>query len=203
MLDARRPTRYRYGLIPTAWYPTALALSSDGRYLYVLDSKGVNGWGILQRVDLKRTYLVRATLDALRYTRTPSVARFNPIIPPLRSNKRSIAINRVVYIAVGPQTYDATFGDLKDDSGNPHGNGDADLTIYPQSVTPNLHALARSYALADNFYASDEDVEVAKQFATAGDATLYQQLLAQPAGSLADGRSRRRSRRLRPRGIFL
>ncbi len=178
VLDARRPTRYRYGLIPTGWYPTAIALSPDGRYLYVLDSKGVNGWGLLQRIDLKRTYLVRATLDALRYTRTPFVARFNPIIPPLRSNKRSVAINHVVYIAVGGQSYDATFGDLKDESGNPHGNGNAGLTVYPESVTPNLHALARSYALADNFYASDEDVEVAKQFATAGDATLYQQLLA-------------------------
>ncbi|MBV9332616.1 MAG: YncE family protein, partial [Candidatus Eremiobacteraeota bacterium] len=57
VLDAQRQTRYRYGLIPTAWYPTALALSRDGRYLYILDSKGVNGWGLLQRVDLKRTYL--------------------------------------------------------------------------------------------------------------------------------------------------
>ena len=47
VLDARRPTRYRYGLIPTAWYPTALALSRDGRYLYVVNGKGVNGWGAL------------------------------------------------------------------------------------------------------------------------------------------------------------
>ncbi len=47
------------GLIPTGWYPTALALSHDGRYLYVLNAKGVDGWRPLQRVDLKRTYLVR------------------------------------------------------------------------------------------------------------------------------------------------
>ena len=66
-----RPTRYRYGLIPTAWYPTALALSRDGRYLYVVNSKGVNGWGVLQRIDLKHTSLVKATLAALRYNRTP------------------------------------------------------------------------------------------------------------------------------------
>jgi YVTN family beta-propeller protein len=178
VLDARRSTRYRYGLIPTAWYPTALALSRDGRYLYVLDSKGVNGWGILQRVDLRRTYLVRTTLDALHYNRVPTVAQFNPVIPPLRSNKRSEVIDRVVYIAVGSQSYDATFGDLKDDSGNPHGNGDADLSLYPESVTPNLHALARTYALADNFYASDADSDVVKEFAMAGDATLYQQLVA-------------------------
>ncbi len=178
VLDAQRQTRYRYGLIPTAWYPTALALSRDGRYLYILDSKGVNGWGLLQRVDLKRTYLVRATLDALRYNRTPTVAKFDPVIPPLRSNKRSEAIDHVVYVATGALSYDAVFGDLIDASGNPHGNGDANLSVYPASTTPNLHALAQSYALADNFYASDANPDVAKEFAAAGQATLYQQLVA-------------------------
>lgn len=178
VLDARRPTRYRYGLIPTAWYPTALALTRDGRYLYVVSSKGVNGWGLLQRVDLKHTSLVKATLSALRYNRTPSVAQFNPVIPPLRSAKPSDVIDHVVYIALGAQSYDAIFGDLKDDAGSAHGNGDASLALYPESMTPNLHALARTYALADNFYASDGDAAIAKQYATAADATLYQQLLA-------------------------
>ena len=178
VLDARRATRYRYGLIPTGWYPTALALSRNGRYLFAVGSKGVNGWGMLQRIDLKHTSLVKATLAALRYNRTPGVAQFNPVIPPLRSNKRSEVIDHVVYIAVGPQGYDATFGDLKDDAGSPRGNGDASLSLYPESVTPNLHALARTYALADNFYAPDGDVDIAKEFATASDATLYQQLVA-------------------------
>lgn len=178
VLDARRSTRYRYGLIPTGWYPTALALSHDGRYLYILNTKGVNGWGMLQRVDLKRTYLVRATLDALRYSRTPEIARFNPVIPPLRSNKSSESIDHVVYVSVGTNSYDEIFGDLRDTSGNVYGNGDPNANVYPESVTPNLHALARTYALADNFYAADADADVAKQFATAGEATLYQQLLA-------------------------
>jgi YVTN family beta-propeller protein len=178
VLDALKPARYRYGLIPTAWYPTALSLSGDGRYLYVVASKGVNGWGLLQRIDLKRTSLVKATLATLRYNRTPGVAQFNAVIPPLRSNKRSEVIDHVVYVSVGPQGYDAIFGDLKDGAGSPRGNGDAALSLYPESVTPNLHALARSYALADNFYASDQDADVAKQFATASDATLYQQLVA-------------------------
>lgn len=176
VLDARKPARYRYGLIPTAWYPSAMALSGDGRYLYVVASKGVDGWGVLQRIDLKHTSLVKATLAALRYNRTPHVAEFNPVIPPLRSNKRSEVIDHVVYIAIGTQSYDAMLGDLKDDAGNPHGNGDVSLLRYPESVTPNLHALARAYGLAENFYASDADLDISKQFATAADATLYQQL---------------------------
>ena len=185
VLDAQRTTRYRYGLIPTGWYPTALALSHDGRYLYVLDTKGVDGWGLFQRVDLKRTYLVRATLDALRYNRTPAIAQFNPVIPPLRSNKRSESIDHVVYLSVGSPGYDAVFGDLKDDAGAAHGDGDPSRATYPETVTPNLHALARTYALADNFYASDADASVAKVFATAGEATLYQELVASSGTSRA------------------
>jgi DNA-binding beta-propeller fold protein YncE len=177
VLDARRATRYRLGLIPTGWFPTAIALSAKGRYLYVANAKGDGGRAMLQRVDLKHTSLVKETLATLRYNRTPGVAKFDPVIPPLRSTKRSDVIDHVVYIAVGMRGYDAMLGDLKDDSGNPHGNGDAALNVYPQSVTPNLHALARSYALADNFYAADADLNVAKQYATASAATLYQQLV--------------------------
>jgi DNA-binding beta-propeller fold protein YncE len=178
VLDARRPARYRYGLIPTAWFPNALALSANGRYLYVADAKGVDGWAILQRIDLKHTSLVRATLESLRYNRTPNVAKFDPIVPPLRSNKRSDAIDHVVYIAVGTSGYDAMLGDLKDASGSAHGNGDAAFNLYPERETPNLHALARSYALADNFYASDAQLDVANQFAVASQATLYQQIMS-------------------------
>jgi hypothetical protein len=177
VLDARRPTRYRFGLIPTGWFPTAIELSANGRYVYVANAKGDGGQGMLQRVDLKHTSLVKETLAALRYNRTPGVAKFNPVIPPLRSAKRSDVIDHVVYVAVGTRGYDAMLGDLKDDSGNPHGNGDAALNLYPLGVTPNLHALARNYALADNFYAADADLNVAKQSATASAATLYQQLV--------------------------
>ena len=178
VLDARSPKRYRYGLIPTGWYPSALALSRNGRTLFVLDAKGVDGWGMLQRIDLKHTSLVKATLAALRYNRTPKVAKFDPVIPPLRSDKRSTAIDHVIYIAVGTQPYDAMLGDLKDASGTPHGNGSPALCVYPQDVTPNLHALALSYALADNFYAPDLNLDVARQFGMAADAPLYTQLTA-------------------------
>jgi hypothetical protein len=178
VLDARAPTRYRFGLIPTSWYPSAMALSPNGRYLYVVNAKGVDGWGIFQKIDLKHTPLVKTTMETLRFNRTPSVAKFNAVIPALRSTKRSAAIDHVVYIAVGTQTYDAMFGDLKDAAGAPHGNGNAGLSVYPENATPNLHALARTYAVADNFYASDADLSVAHQFATGADATLYTRLTA-------------------------
>lgn len=177
VLDARHSTRYRFGLIPTAWYPSALTLSRDGRYLYVAGAKGVDGWGILQRVDLHHTSLVKATLAALRYNRTPAIGRFDPVIPPLRSGKRSETIDHVVYIGVAPGSYDELFGDLKDAAGTAHGNGDPTFSRYPEPVTPNLHALASGYALADNFYGADADPDVAKEFGLAAEPTLYQEMV--------------------------
>lgn len=183
VLDARLPTRYRYGLIPTAWYPTALALSANGQYLFVLSTKGVDGFGILQRVDLKHTSLVKTTLDTLRFNRTPAVAKFDAVIPPLRSNKRSTAIDHVVYVSLGTQTYDAILGDLKNPGGAPHGNGAENYTNAPENVTPNLHALARQYALADNFYAPDDNADASAAFALGGQATLFTEMTAPVAAT--------------------
>jgi DNA-binding beta-propeller fold protein YncE len=170
VLDARDPVHlHRLGLIPTGWYPAALALSPDGRYLYVANAKGVDGWGELQRVDLRRLPLEPATLSALRYNRIVSAAHENAVVPPLRSGKRSSSIDHVVYIAIGDASYDAIFGDLA------RGNGDASLVVDGASVTPNLHALASAYGIADNFYAADANVDANAQAALAGTATLYAQ----------------------------
>lgn len=176
VLDARLPARYRYGLIPTAWYPTALAMSANSRYLFILGTKGVDGFGVLQRVDLKHTSLVKTTLDTLRFNRTPAVAKFNAVIPPLRSNKKSTAIDHVVYISVGTQAYDAVLGDLKNSDGTPHGNGAENYTASPENVTPNLHALARQYALADNFYAPDDNADASALYALVGQPPLATEL---------------------------
>ena len=159
VLDARSPSRYRYGLVPTGWFPTALAVSPNGRYLYVVGAKGVDGWGVLSRVDLKHTSLIRATMNTLRYARVAAVAHFNAVVPALRSARRSDVIQHVVYVGVDPQTYDVAFG--------------ADAT-----TGPNLHALATAYASADNFYAADRDRDVARAFSYSGSATLATELSA-------------------------
>jgi YVTN family beta-propeller protein len=178
ILDAKTPKRYRYGLIPTGWMPIGLSLSANGRYLYILNAKGIDGFGVLQKIDFKHQDLVKWTLDALRFNRTASAPKPNLIIPPLRSGARSDVIDHVVYISFGSQTFDALLGDLHDASGGQHGNGEPSLNVYPENVTPNLHKLARSYGLADNFYASDVNPDIARQFALSGQASLYTQVLA-------------------------
>ncbi|HEY9085545.1 MAG TPA: bifunctional YncE family protein/alkaline phosphatase family protein [Candidatus Tyrphobacter sp.] len=172
VLDARDPAKlHRLGLVPTGWYPSALALSHDGRFLYVTDAEGVDGWGMLQRIDLSHLPLGPATLSALRYNRTAAYAKNDPLVPPLRSLRRSNAIRHVIYLSVGVDSYDAMLGDLVEESGRRHGNGAPSFTLYPQSVTPNLHALARDFALADNLYAPGAPA-AALQFATAGAPSL-------------------------------
>lgn len=171
VLDAHDPTQlHRLGLIPTGWYPSALAISRDGRSLYITDAKGIGGWGLLQRVDLARLPLGPVTLSALRYNRNAAYAKPNPLVPPLRSLQRSNAIRHVVYVSVGIDDYDAVLGDLVDARGRPHGNGLASYALYGQSATPNLHALARNFALADNIYAGS-DANATLQLATAATVT--------------------------------
>ncbi len=41
------------------------------------------------------------------------------------------------------------------------------------SITPNLHALARRYALAGNFYADAEESDAGHQFVAGGIASFY------------------------------
>jgi DNA-binding beta-propeller fold protein YncE len=168
VLDAREPAKlHRLGLLPTGAFPSALALSPDGRYLFVTSADGVDGWGQLQRVDLKKLPLMKSTLSALRYNRTASAARPNPVVPPLTGDAKSDAIDRVITIAVGAGTFDAFLGDLG------RGNGDPSLCEFGQSVTPNLHALAGSYAIADNFYADDLRDDINRLYGFGGVDTPY------------------------------
>lgn len=185
VLAAKAPTHYRYGLIPTGWYPSALELGPKGRYLYALDTKGVDGFGMLQRIDLKHLSLVKATLAVLRYNRKPTVGKRNLVVPLLRSKKTSDVIDHVVYIAFGDQGYDEMLGDLTDATGAAHGNGDPTFSVYNERITPNLHALARTYGLADNFYAADTNRAIAQQASLGMESPLYAQRIADVADARA------------------
>ena len=65
-------------------------------------------------------------------------------------------IKYVLYIIKENRTYDQVMGDFKDAQGQPAGNGDPNLTIYGETVTPNQHQLAREYVLFDNLYCNGE-----------------------------------------------
>ncbi len=61
----------------------------------------------------------------------------------------------MIYIIKENRTYDQIFGDLKHD-GKQVGNGDPSLTMFGESITPNLHKLALQFGVLDNFFDSGE-----------------------------------------------
>jgi hypothetical protein len=59
-------------------------------------------------------------------------------------------IKHVFYIVKENRTYDQVLGDI------PDGNGDPNLVLFGEKITPNQHALAREFVLLDNFYVNGE-----------------------------------------------
>ena len=162
-------------MIPTGWYPTALALAGDDRTLYVVNTKGYGHdagftgdpaifadsnavWSTLQKIDLSAVQLKSTTMTTLANTR-------RVITAPVRYPK---AIDHVVVILEENKTFDAMLGDL-----GPAYGGDPSLVSFGESVTPNLHALARRYGLATNVFADAEESDAGHQFFAGGMTTLY------------------------------
>jgi YVTN family beta-propeller protein len=186
VLDVTDPIHpHRLGLIPAGWDPAALALSRDGRYLFVANAKGFNHdrgfvgdstavWATLQRIDLAAIDLRKTTMQTLTYQRVLRPAHAGGVVPALQSGgKRSAYIKHVVFILEESKSYDSMLGDLTDAAGAPYGPGDPSLVAFGQNVTPNLHELARSYALAGNYYADAEESDAGHQFAAAGISSVY------------------------------
>jgi len=176
------------GFIPTGWFPTSVRVTPDGRTLLVLSARGLtpkpsadrNGkWtpiaglyqgslGILAlpRGDAFAPALAEWTRIAQRCRPAPAElpAAVGPI--PARAGERS-PIRYVVYIIKENRTYDQVFGDL------PQGNGEPALCLFPERVTPNLHAIARQFVLLDNFYANAEVSAGGHEWSTAAYAAEF------------------------------
>lgn len=166
------------GFIPTGWYPTSVRMA--GGMLYVANGKGNTGSapnpkgpnpikpggngpdyiaglfkGSLSMFRVPTAYdlarFTRLTYENTPYSKERELRTYgepgNPI--PMEVGKPS-PIKYVFYVIKENRTYDQVFGDI------PEGNGDPSLCIFPDSVTPNKHALAREFVLLDNFYVDAE-----------------------------------------------
>lgn len=202
VLDTSDPLHpHRIGLIPTGWFPAALALSRDGTKLFVANAKGLGNdrgftgdqsrfvdarghiasvladsnamWSTLERIDLAGVNLRASTTLALSYLRAIHPPRTNPLVPQNFDGTGSNAIKHVVLILEENKTYDAMLGDLKDGAGMPYGPGDPSYVAFDESVTPNLHALARTFGLAGNIFADAEESDAGHQYVSAGITNVY------------------------------
>ncbi len=76
-------------------------------------------------------------------------------------------IRYVIYIVKENRTYDQVLGDL------PQGNGDPNLCLFPELVTPNIHRLVRQFVLYDNFYANADFSATGHEWSMAGYASEF------------------------------
>jgi len=169
------------GFIPTGWYPTAVAVTPDGKNLLVGVGKGnqTKANPIAKeslprdgQPDAKRLpypYIGTTLSGALAvvpvpddkqladytakvYRNCPYSDQILTAVPyphktaiPTRVGDPS-PIKHVIYIIKENRTYDQVFGDIKE------GNGDPNLVMFGDNVTPNHHKLAREFVLLDNLY---------------------------------------------------
>ena len=141
------------GAVPTAWFPTALAVDAEGG-LRVLNLKGIGN-----TADKKGTFNSRQYEGSLERIPAPTGmqaeagtrevrAANSPVYEPAGgiANLPSLGIQHVFLIVKENRTYDQILGDL------PKGNNDPKLCMYGRDITPNHHALAEHYVTLDNFF---------------------------------------------------
>ena len=169
------------GFIPSGWYPTAAMFGREGRNIFILSGKGLSSaanprfrqpirtspGGDLQYIGNLLTGTVSIlpvpppeTLQALTKV-AYSLTRYDDdhLLAPAGAPSGSPVpaqvggpspIKHVFYVIRENRTYDQVFGDLE------RGNGDPELAIFGERVTPNAHALAREFGVFDNFYVDAE-----------------------------------------------
>jgi YVTN family beta-propeller protein len=160
------------GHVPAAWFPTRVAV--QGETVLVTNARG---HGIGPNVRTPRNLLRQGTLqvfpmpaDRAIAEQTAVVMRSNGFQPrPAPDRPLPAGVKHVVLIVKENRTYDEVFGDVMEATGAPalarlgtRGFVDGKrqrLSIKDVNVTPNHHAIARQWALGDNFYA-DSDVSV-------------------------------------------
>ncbi len=100
-----------------------------------------------------------------KQTETISKGLKNNPVPNIQGGKSPIKY--IFYVIKENRTYDQVLGDMKE------GNGDPNLCIFPEKVTPNQHALAREFVLLDNFYVDAEVSADGHNWSMAAYATDY------------------------------
>ncbi len=170
--DPERPVPI--GFIPVGWYPTKVLELKNGTVLVV------NGKGNRSKPNPgfkegshNRWYIGRVVIGTLSFFKFPGhemLAKYTKEVyanTPYRPKDLETAaldpdnpipskvggkspIKYVFYFIKENRTYDQVLGDIK------RGNGDPNLVLFGEKITPNIHKLVRDYVLLDNLYANAE-----------------------------------------------
>ena len=183
------------GLIPTAWYPSSLDVSADGKFLAIGarfgigagtgkagGSPGKEGRYVFAERGSVSVVPVPTGAELIAYSSAvsendrlhlaaaappaPERADARPQAVPNRPGDPSL-IKHVVFIVKENRTYDQVLGDLG------RGSSDSSLTIFGRDVTPNAHALSEQFVTLDHFFASGGNSADGHQWLTQANETDY------------------------------
>jgi len=182
------------GFIPTGWYPTSVKVWKNN--IWIANGKGATSLAnpkgpnpYMKRTDstqyigalFKGTLLIMpepgqqelSILSSAVYKNSPYTKEIEKLAlgeegnPIPRKQGDASPIKHVFYIIKENRTYDQMLGDMTE------GNGDSTICLFPETVTPNHHALAREFVLLDNFYVNAEVSADGHNWSTAAYANDY------------------------------
>ena len=171
------------GFIPTTWYPASLALSADGKSLYVGSAKGLSGYanvqgptsplaekggprnhvGALQRGSVSVIPLGDLKSNLRAWTRQSMencpyndelLAKARPPASGPSVVPRDVGVGSPIKHVIFIIKENRTYDQVFGDM--PRGNGDARLCIFGRKVTPNHHKIAEEFVLLDNLFCDAE-----------------------------------------------
>src|SRR3984957_18221555 len=183
------------GLITAGWVPGGIVFDSRQEKIYVANIKNIGdktekakrglggGFGFntrqydgsLSLISVpSKNELQKFTQTALANLRYPRLAQAKlpprenqiPVPVPERAGEPGV-FQHVIYIIKENRTYDQVLGDVAE------GNGDADLCVFGERVTPNEHKLVRDFVLVDNTYCCGILSADGHQWTDTGIATDY------------------------------
>jgi DNA-binding beta-propeller fold protein YncE len=169
------------GFVPTGWYPTSVRYNPLTKTVFVANGKGLtpkaNRSGANPNLPFDKNLLeyigalFQGTVSAIPVPTPEEMAKYSKLAyqcsPLLKDNAVVAAdvpadnpiprkvgdpspIKYVIYCIKENRTYDQVFGDMKE------GNGEPELCLFPEAITPNHHKLAREFVLLDNTYVDGE-----------------------------------------------
>ncbi len=187
------------GFVPAGWYPSAVAVSSDGGKLYIGNGKGASSsanptgplspirgdekqitvknslYGTVNVIDIdanrdKLRELTKQSYDNCPYNDELLAAARQP------EDKNTIVPSRVgagspIKHVIYIIKENRTYDQVFGDLSQ--GNGDPRLTVFGEEVTPNQHALAETFVLFDNLYCDAEVSVDGHQWSNAAYATDF------------------------------
>jgi len=171
VIDLKGDSPSVLGHIPVGWWPSALALSPEGRTLYVANAKGLgagpdndtpDSLGSPKHSTLGTVSIVSVPSRSELEGMTRQVLKNNGLLPesrpvtektpiPEQYGVASRQIKHVIFINKENSTHDQLLGDITATRRGVPVSGEPRYSLG-QDASPNHHELALRYAFSDNFY---------------------------------------------------